>query len=205
MSRVIRIAVVVLAATLTFATQAAPVDAKEIKKFFGTYLGAADIKLPEGLQERNLRLIIKPHGDKGFSVHWTTVIQNPDGRGKVRDLSAKFSPRNRPGVFAAEMKQDVFGNRIPLDPMTGEPFFWAGLKDNTLTVHTLFVNETGGYEMQIYKRTLTNTGIDVVFDRVVDGIPRKTIKATLRRARDCDWKWVCDNGTCTWSASNCRK
>ena len=57
----------------------------------------------------------------------------------------------------------MFGHFTPLDPMAGEPYLWAHLSDDTLTVQALLITEDGGYEIQTYERRLAPHGLDLTF------------------------------------------
>ena len=54
-----------------------------------------------------------------------------------------------------------------------------GHKGQTLTVHTLAIGTEGGYEMQIYNRTLSTFGMDLEFVAFRDGEERRTAKGRL--------------------------
>ncbi len=183
----------------------AQAQAKNIQDFFGIFLGKLVSDSSGGTLERDLKLVIQPHKKNGFSLKWTTIIHLDNGTDKIKNLHAKFAELKRPGIYASEMAQDLFGNFIPLDPLEGEPFYWAGLKGDTLTVHTLFIHANGGYEMHIYKRRLIDNTIQVEFKRVINGEPEKTLTAVLKRTKNCDWNWHCTNDNkCSWHAKNCR-
>ena len=69
------------------------------------------------------------------------------------------------------MKKDVFGNTVSYDPVgvDAAPYVWAGLEGKTLTVRALYIVESGGYEIHVYKRTLQDGGLDLDFERIRDG------------------------------------
>ena len=68
--------------------------------------------------------------------------------------------------------------------MAGEPYLWAHLSNDTLTVQALLITEDGGYEIQTYERRLAPHGLDLTFSRVADGKVLKTISGVLRRAAE---------------------
>jgi len=45
------------------------------------------------------------------------------------------------------MRKDVFGNRALNDPLKGEPYVWARMRGDTLTVYALIVTPDGSYDM----------------------------------------------------------
>ncbi len=154
--------------------------AKDITPFLGTYEGSAEIVVDGKVEERNMaaRIVRK---DDGFEVNWTTVIFKTDGRIKESSYSIGFEPSVRDNIFGSAMKTNVFGKREPLDPLNGEPFVWARLEGDTLTVYSLFINEIGGYEMQEYHRTLVVGGLNLLFRRLHNGQPKKEIRTFLAR------------------------
>ena len=79
------------------------------------------------------------------------------------------------------MKTNVFGGRVALDPLKGDPYVWARITGDTLTVFALLITEDGDYEMQVYDRTLTPKGLDLVFLRTRHGKEPALIKAILTR------------------------
>ena len=61
-------------------------------------------------------------------------------------------------------------------------YAWAYIKGQTLTVHSLVIDETGSYTMHSYDRTLTGLGMELEFTRVRDGEPTKTVTGKLTKA-----------------------
>ena len=79
------------------------------------------------------------------------------------------------------MRRDAFGHSEPLDPLKGEPYVWADIEGPTLRVHALLITDDGGYEMQVYRRTLTADGMTLEFSRNRNGKELKTIYGNLQR------------------------
>lgn len=154
--------------------------AEDITPFLGTYEGNAEIDVDGKIEERDMAARIT-RKDDGFEVNWTTVIYKTDGRIKETSYSIGFVPSVRENIFGSAMKTNVFGKPEPLDPLNGEPFVWARLEGDTLSVYSLFINELGGYEMQEYHRTLTEGGLDLLFRRLHNGTPKKEIRTFLAR------------------------
>lgn len=149
--------------------------------FVGNYSGSADVVTADGSShKRDMSVEISLTKD-GFNVSWTSVSYKSDGRVKEKSYSIDFIPTDRPQVFAAAQKKDVFGHLVQLDPMKGEPFIWARIITDTMTVYSLFVNEDGGYEMQQYDRTLTEGGLQLEFSRVRNGQHQKSVSTLLTR------------------------
>ncbi|MDP6787575.1 MAG: hypothetical protein QGI13_10655 [Rhodospirillales bacterium] len=174
-------ALLILAAIAWSATPGQAQD-KPFSAFFGEYEGKSISSTEQGLSKRDLSVSIKSKG-KGFTLKWTTVTHKPGGKAKRKAYSIDFRPSGRENIFASAMRKNKFGASIPLDPLKGEPYVWGRLHGSTLTVHAMMVTEDGGYEMQVYDRTLTATGLDLTFSRIRDGERFKLIKGTLTKVK----------------------
>lgn len=151
-----------------------------IEPFLGRYEGEAIVEYGDGLRERDIGVEIKPHGD-GFTVDWVTITRKADGRVKRKAYSVDFVPTHRTNIYASAMRRNMFGKAVPLDPLRGDPYMWAKISGPTLTVYAMFVTDEGGYEMQTYERTLTESGMSLRFSRVRDGEPLRAVTGSLRR------------------------
>ncbi|QQP90976.1 hypothetical protein IGS68_07080 [Skermanella sp. TT6] len=175
----------VLAAALALLPAGAgAADTRKLQEFMGNYVGQSISLADQGLNERDLAVTIKPYGNDGFSLDWTTITRRIDGKTKQQSYSVAFEPTQRAGIFRAAQRRNMFGHFMPLDPMAGEPYLWAHLGNDTLTVQALLITEDGGYEIQTYERTLAPHGLDLKFSRVSDGKVLKTISGVLRRVKD---------------------
>ena len=79
------------------------------------------------------------------------------------------------------MRTNVFGQAVPLDPLKGDPYVWARIEGDALRVHALIIRQDGGYELQIYNRVLTTTGLELSYSRIRDGEVLRTVDGTLIR------------------------
>ncbi len=176
---------VVLAAALVLFGAYAAVAQAEIARFAGDYVGSAELVRADGSRSpRDLSVSIRAVED-GFAVQWTTVTRRANGTRKQSNYNIEFHPSDRPGVYAAGMRRNVFGHAVQLDPMKGEPYVWARIAGDTLSVYSLFVDAAGGYEMQQFDRTLAPGGLDLLFSRIRDGENQHSIRTFLRK-RDAD-------------------
>ena len=157
-----------------------PLRAAGIDDFVGTYAGSAEFDTTSGTQKRDMSATIERE-KKGFSVTWTSVTTKSDGRTKEKSYTIGFVPSDRENIFSSAMKTNVFGKQVPLDPLKGEPFVWARLNGDTLSVFSLFINETGEYEMQEYHRTLAEGGLELLFKRIQNGVAEREIQTFLER------------------------
>lgn len=181
---VLALILVMLLAQIPAWAGAAPAANTGIDAFFGTYRGHAPAGADTRAAPRDLSVTIGPAADGGFVVGWTTIARGEDGRETAKSYSIAFRPTQRPGVYRSAMRANVFGERVPLDPFSGDPFFWARLSGNTLSVFALIILNDGGYDLQIYDRTLNKTGLDLVFSRWVDRQQVAEVRAQLTRVAD---------------------
>ncbi len=153
---------------------------REVKDFYGHYVGKTISQNDRGLSERDLKVTIE-EAKKGFSIAWSTGIPKPGGKVSRKTYKIKFHKSKRKNIYAAARSAELLGNWIPLDPMKGEPYVWARILGDTLTVFALQVTDDGGYEMQVYDRTLTKEGLEVRWSRRRPGQKLEVISAELLR------------------------
>ncbi|RKZ35305.1 MAG: hypothetical protein DRQ37_06710 [Gammaproteobacteria bacterium] len=151
--------------------------------FYGVYEGTAGATKSSGLSKPELKVVIRPR-DKGFAVEWATVTKKADGRTKRKNYAINFETTRRPNIYGSGMRRNMFGKAVPLDPLKGDPYVWAKIAGKTLTVYAMLVNDDGGYEMQVYERTRTESGLDLKFTRVSDGQPVRVFHGKLTKVAD---------------------
>lgn len=151
-----------------------------IAPFFGTYHGHSIAEPDPGVRVRDLDVQIAP-ADGGFRVTWTTAMRDRDEEPREKTYSIEFEPAGRSGIYGSRMRTDMFGNRVPNDPLRGAPYVWARLQAGTLSVFALLITDDGGYEMQVYHRTLVQGGLALRFLRLREGEAVRTVRATLSR------------------------
>lgn len=153
-------------------------DDTAYNKFFGHYVG--EVTLADGLQ-RKLDVVISKPKKEGFNVRWETVSLDQTGETRAKSYSIDFLESDRKGIYGSAMKTNLFGGRDPLDPMKGEPYFWARINDNTLTVYGMLIRPDGGYEIQRYDRHLEGDKLQANYTLFSEGESIKKISATLVR------------------------
>lgn len=173
-----RLLCAMLAAALLIA--APPALAGSIDPFVGSYEGNVTFEENGKSKHRDMSAVIAKT-NKGFSISWTSVTYKPDGRTKEKSYTVEFRPSQRDNIYASAMKANVFGKQVPLDPLRGEPFVWARIVDQTLTLFSLFIDEAGDYEMLEYHRTLSDGGLDLEFRRLRNGAELRVIETFLKR------------------------
>jgi hypothetical protein len=150
------------------------------QKFVGEYLGEGISDEGGHLDNRDLAVEIKPSAD-GFILTWVSVTHKENGTLKRKSYSVHFKPKGKSGLYGSAMRKDMFGNQVPMDPLEGDPYVWARISGDTLFVYALLITDEGGYEMQVYERTLTADGMELVYSRVRDGGVMRTVRGTLKR------------------------
>ncbi len=168
----------VLCATMTATVTAAGAAHEDFAAFLGEYEGEAVSESGGEVRKRDLRVKISPF-ENGFTVNWISVTKRPNGKLKRKEYSIDFLPTRRDHIFRSGERKDFFGNAVPMDPMKGDPFVWARIHDDTLTVYALHVLEDGGYEMQTYARRRIPEGLSLQYSRVRDGEILRTVNGTL--------------------------
>lgn len=153
-----------------------------IEAFYGNFAGSGIARSDDsdyfGLTVRDFDVTIRP-APNGLSISWTTVIRQggdpatPDIRRKADSLV--FMSTDRAGVYRAANAGD---------PLSGAPFAWARLADQTLTVHSLAVLDDGGYVMQTYNRTVNDLGMALEFISVRDGETARRVTGRLTKQSD---------------------
>ncbi|MEP1767330.1 MAG: hypothetical protein ABJJ53_11905 [Sulfitobacter sp.] len=158
------------------------VCAAPLEAFAGAYVGEAEFVDNGQIKRRDMSTSIEKTKE-GFTVSWTSVSYKEDGEKKAKSYSIEFIPSDRANIFKSAMGKNLFGQDTPLDPLKGEPFVWARLEGDTLSVFSLFINEVGEYEVQEFHRSLVEQGLELVFLRVHNGVAEKEIRTTLVRVR----------------------
>lgn len=168
----------VLGATMLAFVAGANAASVDFTAFFGEYEGEAVSENDGEVRRRDLRVKISAFRN-GFTVNWTSVTKRPNGKLNRKEYVINFLPTRRANIFRSAERKDLFGNAVPMDPLKGDPYVWARIHDETLTVQALHVLEDGGYEMQTYVRTRIPEGLSLSYSRVRDGEILRTVTGTL--------------------------
>jgi len=129
-----------------------PANAVEHDQFIGVYAGKYSGVNGGKEKKRDLSVKIKEIND-GFNASWKTTTFKND-KTKTKEYSIDFVETDRAHIYEAQQKKNLFGGREPMDPMQGDPYFWARIDGRKLTVFAMIVTENGGYEMQTFDREL---------------------------------------------------
>jgi hypothetical protein len=158
--------------------------ADSVDRFVGKFSGESVQISGSDQAKRDLSVEISKSSDgRGFLVAWKTVIHKASGKDEEQAVQpVRFVPTKRANIYSAASRQDMFGKMVPIDPISGkDPYFWARISGNTLSVFNIIINDDGGYEMQVYERTLVEGGMKVEFQRIRDGVPQRTVTGMLKR------------------------
>lgn len=161
--------------------------ADDLSRFFGSYVGKAKVEnLTAGTeQERDIDIVVSPYRQDGLKIDWVTVGL-VDGR---RDLpgvkrwsqTALFSPSEEANFMVEVGEGSLFKERGDMEVIKGDPVRWTRIEDDTLHACSFVVLEDGRYELQVYQRVLTDIGMDILFERIVDGeVIRRVSGSTVR-------------------------
>ncbi len=171
------------AAIALWAAAASAADA--IDPFVGNFVGNTTQMSGSDEAKRDLTVdVAKADDGKGFVVTWKTVIHKASGKDEEQPaVKVRFAATKRANIFSAASKQDMFGKFVPIDPVSGtDPYYWARIQGKTLSIFNILINDDGGYEMQVYHRTVAPDGtMQVKFERIRDGVSQRTVNGILRR------------------------
>jgi hypothetical protein len=160
----------------------------DLTPFFGAYVGVAEVQdLPSGdTRQRDMDIVIQPYQEDGFMIQWVNVTL-VDGRRDVPGVERRvqrvlFEPADERNFYVEVEEGSPFREREETRPMRGDPVRWASLDGDRLHVYAFVVGEDGTYELQVYDRVLTDKGIDIDFQRIVDDVVVRRISGTTARA-----------------------
>ena len=163
--------------------------ANDLSPFLGSYVGRATVEdlITGEQQERDLDITVAPYRTHGLRIDWIWItVGLVDGRRDVPGVkrwsqTAIFEPRDGNAFMVEVGKSDVFRERQATSPIEGDPVRWTRVDGNILHTFSFMVLEDGRYELQFYQRILTDVGMDIRFERVVDGeIIRRVTGRTAR-------------------------
>ncbi len=146
-----------------------------IERFFGTYVGDAElVDLATGtVQERDVITVIQNHGERGFRIDWQSVVR-VDGRRDVPGVrlfvrTAAFDRARGATYFLQSPDYDPFRIRETLEPMAGDALAWAAVEGDDLHLYIFALTDQGVAELQHHRRRLTDDGMELVYQGIVDG------------------------------------
>lgn len=174
-------------ALLVLAPGGRPSWADDLSRFVGTYVGSATVQDAgtEIEKQRDLDIVVSRHGREGLRIDWITVGL-VDGRRDVPGVkrwaqTAVFEPSDGKNFMVETGEESLFKERGDMEVVKGDPVRWTRIEDNILHACSFVILEDGRYELQVYQRKLTETGMDILFERIVDGeVVRRVSGSTIR-------------------------
>jgi hypothetical protein len=164
-----------LAAALAIAPPTPAADPPPLKDLMGVYLGRATVKDHDtnATEERDIDVEMTPFERTGFRIRWVNVTL-VDGKRNVPGVKRRvselaFRPAKGGKFFVEAPAVNLFAEREEVAPMGGDPVRWAVLDAGGLHVYAFFLLDDGRYELQTYTRRRAGTGIELAYQRVVDG------------------------------------
>jgi hypothetical protein len=155
-------------------------DEAALEPFVGVWIGSAvsESKTDEGTRvtARELYASVLP-ADNGFSMEWAAIRRKGTAASEdepIRMQVAQFVATETPNVWRSEPSED---------PLQGL-YSYARMRDGTLTVYNIGVDEDGSLEIQIYHRTVSDGTMELEYIRVVDGQQVRTAKGTLTKSEE---------------------
>jgi hypothetical protein len=161
-----------------------PMPAATIRDFAGRYLGAGvEVALSPSPTEPPRRMSqVEISGDASeFTVKWATMRIGANFKAETVKSSQQeitFRPSAMPGQFVA----------VAASGGETAPDATAEIKDRTMVVLVSTPLAKGGRSIQRYERTLTDSGMDVVFTRTDDGKLVRQVNLTLTRSGSSIWR-----------------
>jgi len=150
--------------------------AEVVEKFFGNYVGSGNAIVTDADRReiRDLDVTLERYKNKGFTLNWITVIRDENGGRtgtdvKRREVTENFVPvEDKENVFVLSPEGGLFQKSELPNPLHGDAVRWAAIDGDTMTVYSLAISETGGAELQVYRRALTDKGMTISFKRLQD-------------------------------------
>ena len=82
-------------------------------------------------------------------------------------------------ILSPTEKSNVFHGSKSGNPLDGKELCWARIDGNTLSVFLMTVSKEGIYELQQYDRTLSGTGMNLLFRSWRDGDRVRSVSGRL--------------------------
>lgn len=134
-----------------------------IEPFLGQWLGegvTAQSGAMENVEFRgtDLDVQIYPKGVSGFIVSQREVLWSA-GEEVQQSMTLVFEPTVQPGVYEAQ---------ADCNPVSAVGCAWARIAGDTLTITMLSFDRADSANYRVYKRTLTDEGLELAFSHMVD-------------------------------------
>lgn len=165
--------------------------AEKQEKFYGSYVGSGTAeRVTENITEqRDLDVTIEAYKNGGFTIKWITVVRGTDGARvsddvKRREVEENFIPlEDKENLYILAPKGGLFQKAELPNPLRGEPMRWATIENGAITIYSMAISDNGGSELQVYRRTLTEKGMNISFLRMQDENIELKMEGTLVRTK----------------------
>jgi hypothetical protein len=162
-----------------------------VEKFFGNYVGSGSAVIldKDRRETRDLDVTVERFKNESFTLKWITVIRDENGGRtgadvKRREVAENFIPvEDKENVFILSPEGGLFQKSEPPNLLRGDAVRWAAIEDNAMTVYSLAINENGGSELQVYRRSLTDKGMSISFVRLQDEDVKVRMSGELVRTK----------------------
>lgn len=165
-------------AFLLAASNPAHAAGEDIGHFAGTYIGEYVSEPAASVRPDDLHLRVRIHR-KGFMLDWQSLAK-PEESPK-HHYNVSFVPTSRTNVYIAAMRCDMFGNLRPLDPMQGEPFMWAAVEGNRISLYVMEIDARGAHDLRIYRYRLEGERMTLTFERHRDEERLRVIRGGMKK------------------------
>jgi len=162
-------------------------NANDPSRFLGNYVGQATVEdlVTGNISMRHLDIEVVPNRQDGLRIDWITVelVNGKRDQPGVKRWSqtALFAPSDGNNFLVDVGEISVFRERQEAIVIEGDPIRWSRIDGDILHTFSFAVLEDGRYELQLYQRILTDFGMDIHFERIVDGkTVRRVIGSTAR-------------------------
>ena len=182
---------VIVVATALPAGVGTALAAEMHENFYGSFVGNGVAKrvIENVTEQRDLDVTVEEFKNGGFTIKWITVVRGTDGARvaadvKRREVEENFVPlEEKKNVYILAPKGGLFQKAELPNPLRGEPMRWATIEGSAMTVYSMAISETGGSELQVYRRRLTEKGMDVSFLRMRDEVVGLEMEGELVRTK----------------------
>ena len=175
-------AVTGLLGVLWLGISASAVGASDLlERFTGHYVASrvSESSLRVTPSASDIHLDVTP-GDDGFVLRWQSLRELDNG---VRHhYEVRFEKTRRAGIYLAAMRCDAFGQPRPLDPARGEPYLWAHLDDDELTLYAMSIADDGSHDLSLYRYRADGERLTLAYERVRNEQPLERVRAVLERS-----------------------
>jgi len=140
-----------------------------IEPFLGQWLGEGVTKTAGAMDNVDFRgtdldVQIYPKGAAGFIVSQRDVLWSA-GEEVQHSITLVFEPTSQPGVYEAQAH---------CTPVSRVGCAWARIAGDTLTITMLSFQRADEANYRVYKRTLTDDGLELAYVQVIDDMPMES-------------------------------